>query len=236
MGPRTEKILLFGATGAIGGAIKTYFEEEGWEVVSVTRQNRGSAGEIAWDPLMSGQEAEIDALKGVGPFDAVCWAQGANRNDSVYAFDRGEHEEMYRANVTYILQSLHVLLNDQMMKKPARFCVISSIWQERARQNKLSYSVTKSALRGLILSAANDLGRDGHLINAVLPGVIDTPMTRKNLSAEQIESVSNGTQFKRLPSLQDVASAVYSLCCKHNQGMTGQFVTVDLGYSNVRIL
>lgn len=236
MGPRTEKILLFGATGAIGGAIKTYFEEERWEVVSVTRHNRGSAGEIAWNPLMSGQEAEIDALKGLGPFDAVCWAQGANGNDSVYAFDRGAHEEMYRANVTYILQSLHVLLSDQMVKKPARFCVISSIWQERARQNKLSYSVTKSALRGLILSAANDLGRDGHLINAVLPGVIDTPMTRKNLSAEQIERVSNGTQFKHLPTLQDVASAVYSLCCKHNQGMTGQFVTVDLGYSNVRIL
>jgi len=236
MGLATEKIILFGATGAIGGAIKTYFEKEGWEVVSVTRQDRGEAGELVWDPLISGQEAEIEALKRLGPFDAACWAQGANGNDSIYTFDREVHEEMYRANVTYTLQSLHELLKGQIVKKPARFCVISSIWQERARQNKLSYSVTKSALRGLILSAATDLGGDGHLINAVLPGVIDTPMTRKNLSTEQVESVSNGTKFKRLPSLQDVASAVYSLCCRHNLGMTGQFLAVDLGYSNVRIL
>jgi Dehydrogenases with different specificities (related to short-chain alcohol dehydrogenases) len=65
--------------------------------------------------------------------------------------------------------------------------VISSIWQNIARQNKLSYCVTKAALQGLIQSLMIDLGSAGHLVNAVLPGVLDTQMTRNNLLAEQLQ-------------------------------------------------
>jgi len=111
---------------------------------------------------------------------------------------------------------------------------LSSIWQELSKQNKLSYAISKSALKGLVLSACNDLGKDGHLINAVLPGVIDTPMTRTHLSQQQINSIEQSTQFGRLPSLNDVANAVYSLCSENNTGVTGNFITVDLGYSHVR--
>ena len=87
-----------------------------------------------------------------------------------------------------------------------------------------------------MLSVSNDLARDGYLINAVLPGVIDTPMTHRNLTEKQIESVLGGTQFKRLATLNDVSSAVFMLCSNMNSGITGQFINVDLGYSNVRII
>ena len=191
---------------------------------------------IGWNPLAEQDSAGATAVCAAGPFDAVCWAQGTNANDSVYHFDRANHERLYQANVLYILQSLHVLVDRQTLSRPSRLCIVSSIWQNLARQDKLSYSVTKAALQGLVLSAANDLGRDGHLVNAVLPGVIDTPMSRKNLTSRQIENVTAATQFGRLPSLQDVANAVYSLCAPGNTGITGQFVNVDLGFSHVRIV
>ena len=120
------------------------------------------------------------------------------------------------------------------MCDPAKFCVLSSIWQTIAKQNKLSYSVTKSALRGLVLSAANDMAREGHLINAILPGVIDTPMTRENLSHSQISEVKNATQFGRLTSLEDVSNTIYFYCSEQNTGITGNFITADLGFTNVR--
>ncbi|MEI8156274.1 MAG: SDR family oxidoreductase [Burkholderiales bacterium] len=230
------KVLLFGSTGAIGGAVANQFRRHGWRVVAVTRNASTGPDSLCWDPLASTDLAGGNAVCATGPFDAVCWAQGANGNDSVYQFDRTQHESIYQANVLYVLQSLHALLTHQALNRPARLCIVSSIWQNLARQNKLSYCVSKAALQGLVLSAATDLGRDGHLINAVLPGVIDTPMTRNNLNPTQISSVTAATQFGRLPALQDVANAVYSLCAPSNTGITGQFVSVDLGYSHVRII
>lgn len=231
-----EQLLLFGGSGAIGAAIAEFFRENGWRVVVVSRKQQPLADHICWDPLSSCDERGIEEVMVNGPYDAVCWAQGANLNDSIHSFDLGAHEQLYKANVLFVLESMKVLLESAALKKPAKLCIISSIWQNLARQNKLSYCVTKSALQGLVLSVANDLGKEGHLINAVLPGVIDTPMTRKNLTEEQINKVIDSTQFGRLPSLSDVAASVYSLCSKLNTGLTGQFVTVDLGYSHVRVI
>jgi 3-oxoacyl-[acyl-carrier protein] reductase len=61
-------------------------------------------------------------------------------------------------------------------------------------------------------------------------------MTRRNLSAEQIERLSNGTGFAKLSQLGDVASLVCYLCSAENTGITGQFIAADLGYSRVRIV
>jgi len=150
--------------------------------------------------------------------------------------DLDAHLQLYQANCVYILSSLKLLLQRNLLVKPARLCVISSIWQEIARQNKLSYSMTKSALRGLVLSAAADLAADGHLVNAILPGALDTPMTRKNLTAEQISELAGATQFNRLPQLEDVSRLAMFLCSEENTGITGQFIAADLGFSRVRIL
>lgn len=227
-----RKLLLLGASGAIGGAIRQRFIDRSWNVIGVTRGKVSDNCQVSWNPLDNSSKIPNE----LGPFDAVCWAQGKNANDNIYNFDSTLHLEMYEANVVYVLSSLNYLLKNNLLTKPARLCVISSIWQEISRQNKLSYGVTKSALKGLILSLANDMAADGHLINAVLPGALDTPMTHKNLSLEQLGAVVNSTQFLRLSSLSDVANTTYFLCSDQNTGLTGQFVKVDLGYSDVRII
>lgn len=238
MGMANERrLLLFGAAGAIGGAIAAVFADNGWRVIGVSRSPRTSGAIEDWiaaDP--AGRMDDPGSFDRAGPYHAVCWAQGANLNDSVYDFDESMHLDLYRVNCIYILNSLHLLLHRDILAKPSRLCVISSIWQEIARQNKLSYAMTKSALRGLVLSAAADLAKDGHLINAVLPGALDTPMTRANLSTEQINRLTNETRFGRLPQLGDVAGLVHYLCSDANTGITGQSIAADLGFSHVRIL
>lgn len=233
---RINHLLLFGRTGAIGTDIAEHFRCRGWRVTGITRKPTTSTEMLCWNPLDRSDRTGREKLATLGPFDAICWAQGQNCNDSVFDFDLDNHEALYRANVLYILSSLSLLLKHGHLAKPARLCVISSIWQEIARQDKLSYCTTKSALHGLVLSAASDLARDGHLINAVLPGALETPMTHRNLNPEQLSSIVDATRFKRLPSLGDVASTVYFLCSEANTGLTGQFVKVDLGFSNVRVI
>jgi len=233
-----QRVLIFGASGAIGGALINWFVTRHWEVTAIARsaQNVNIAPAISWiswDPFA--REGNIPE-EITHPFDSVVWAQGQNCNDNIHTFDTATHDEMYRANVVYIIKTLQTLLVRDLLTAPARLCIISSIWQNIARQNKLSYTVSKSALHGLVQSLAIDLGTDGHLVNAVLPGALDTPMTRSNLSADQIQRLENLTPLGKLPSLDDVCNMVGFLCSRDNSGITAQFIAADKGFSYAKII
>jgi NAD(P)-dependent dehydrogenase (short-subunit alcohol dehydrogenase family) len=207
-------------------------------VTGVSRSQRPDTADRSWvhyDP--AGEAASSSGFAAHGPYDAVCWAQGANRQDSVQDFDAAASAALYEANCLYIARSLNELLAaDLLSPAGARLCVVSSIWQERARQSKLSYTMTKAALGGFVRSASVDLAADGHLINAVLPGVLDTPMTHAALSPEQIDRVTQATPFNALPTPEGIARLVGFLCSDQNTVVTGQSITADLGFSNVRLV
>lgn len=235
----TRRVLVFGATGSIGNAICASFIAEGDEVIAISRTSTtenvaGKLKWVSWDINSNQSAAFIDIP--TESVDAVVWAQGMNINDNILDFDLNDHMRMYEANVLAILVSLETLLRKNILKSEARLCVISSIWQNIARQNKLSYCVTKSALQGLVQSISIDLGKRGVLINAVLPGALDTPMTRKNLSAEQINKLEELTPTGSLATLDDVCRLVGFLCSRSNIGITGQFIKADRGFSNARII
>lgn len=232
---RQRKLLLFGASGQIGQSIALKFHEKNWDVIAVSRSNKQDSPKVIKWNVDSGEESDLPyAIQESGPYDAVCWAQGVNLNDSIYSFDAIAHKRVYEANVMFILATLSALIKTNSLAKPSRLCIISSIWQNIARQNKLSYAISKAALHGLVLSLANDMAAEGHLVNAVLPGALDTSMTRENLTTAQITSIERSTNFGRLPRLDEVASTVYFLCGEENAGVTGQFIKVDLGFSDVR--
>ena len=223
------RALVFGGGGQIGAACADALRSEGFDVIATGRT--ASDGIAAYDPL-----ADKLALPGEGAFDAVVWAQGANLNDSVLDFNADAHRAIYDANVLFVLESLNALLASERLVNGARLCVISSVWQNVARPNKLSYMVSKAALQGLVLSAAIDLAERGILVNAVLPGALDTPMTRANLTPDQIARFAAMTKFGRLATLGDVGALVGFLCSAANTSITGQFVGVDLGFQNARIV
>lgn len=228
------RLLLFGASGAIGGAIARIARDAGWQTTSVGRSAHPDRPDwLVYDALRD----SADCLDDAGIFDAVCWAQGANYNDSLHDFDADRHRELYDANCLAVMASLSALLAKRsLVGTGARLCIVSSIWQERARTNKFSYTVTKAAVGGLVRAAAVDLGVDGHLVNGVLPGVLDTPMTRANLSADQIARVEEKTTHRRLPDLETLAELVLFLCSRKNRSITGESIAVDLGMSNAQLL
>jgi len=234
-----KTVLVFGASGAIGKSLLGWFADHEWRTIGVKRnQNTDEENAIdavkwvIWNPQLNKDvPAGIDSQ-----IDAIVWAQGLNCNDSIYAFDSQKHSEIYYANVLYILETLNTLLKSSLLAEPCRLVVISSIWQEIARQDKLSYTITKSALKGLVQSLTVDLGKEGHLVNAVLPGALDTQMTRVNLSAKQISNIEAATPLGSLATLDDVCNLTGFLCSSNNTGITGQFITADRGFSYARII
>ncbi len=233
------RLLLFGASGAIGAAVRAEAMRRGWHVTGVRRASSletNASADDEWrvcDPLTDdGAAFAADA-----PFDAVCWAQGANMADSVQNFDAAKHLELYSANCLSVIMGMAMLSNRGLLSpEGSRLVVVSSFWQERARADKLSYTVSKAAVGGLVRAASVDLGKDGHLVNAVLPGVLDTPMTRANLSAAQVDMIGGKTTLGRLPDLATVAGMVCFLGSPENNSINGQSIAVDLGMNNANLV
>lgn len=225
------RALIFGGGGQIGSACVDAFSNAGFNTVATGRRADDAAGTVAYDPFGS-----ANALPQGEQFDAVVWAQGANLNDSVREFNVEQHRALYDANVLFVAASMNSLVASGRLAAGARLCVVSSVWQRVARTKKFSYMMTKAALSGLVMSAAIDLAQDDILVNAVLPGALETPMTRQNLSAEQIDNLARMTPFNRLPAIGDVAALCLFLCSAANTSITGQFVSVDLGFEHARLV
>lgn len=209
----SSRFLVFGGNGAIGEACAQ-------AITSVGQVTLGNRNFIELEK----QIATIDH------FDGVIWAQGVNFADSSLDFNLVEYEEMMSANVTFVLNSLKVLLGAGKLKKNAQLVVLSSIWGQLSRPNKLSYGVSKAAIGGLVRSLAVDLGPKGIQVNSVAPGPIDTPMTIKNLSTNDLERIILESPLKRLVTLEEVVSVVLEVVTGKFSGMTGQEIILDGGW------
>lgn len=235
-----DNVIVFGSAGAIGTKIVDYFIKKKLNVFSCSREKKriNKKNQNYFSFNVNDNLTNLSGLENLNDHSvhSVVWAQGVNLNDNIRNFDLTEHKSVYDANVTYILLSLNILIQRKLLNPKAKLCIISSIWQNLAKQNKLTYSITKSALKGLVQSVAIDLGYEGLLINAVLPGAIDSPMTHCNLSKAQIDSIKSQTPLNSLASYDDIAGLVYFLCSPENTGITGQFICADRGFSNARII
>ena len=222
------RALIFGAKGSIGNYI---FNELGKEQIIIigTTSNPDNVSEN----IILVKNDNLDNLIVVDPFDIVIWANGDNCNDNINTYDESIFGKIIDANVTFILNTLHCLMLNNKIKKNAKMVIVSSIWEELTRENKLSYSISKAALSGLVKNVSYDLSSHNILINNVLPGVIDNEMSQKTLSKEQFDYIKNYMQFGRLTTLSDVYKTVKFLAIE-NTGVTGQSIKVDLGFTSIK--
>ncbi|SIS87789.1 SDR family NAD(P)-dependent oxidoreductase [Salimicrobium salexigens] len=95
-----------------------------------------------------------------------------------------------------------------------------------------SYSASKGAVRAVSKSASTTYGKQGVRVNAVFPGVIETPMT-KNLkeSGGMLEQLEKATPLGRLGKSEDIAKAVLFLASDDADYITGAELVIDGGFS-----
>jgi 3alpha(or 20beta)-hydroxysteroid dehydrogenase len=91
-----------------------------------------------------------------------------------------------------------------------------------------AYVATKWALRGMTKSAARDLAKYKIRVNAVLPGLIDTPMAAQN-SPESLAQFTKMIPFGRFGDASEVARLVAFLASDAAQYITGAEFAIDGG-------
>jgi NAD(P)-dependent dehydrogenase (short-subunit alcohol dehydrogenase family) len=216
------KIILFGATGQIGSVINKRLSEN-FEIIQISSKKIITSANA---------KAEIlDQVKNKNSIDGVIWSQGINQNDSILDFKLSQFEAMIDANLKFILYTTKAILDLELLKNPSSLVIISSIWQEFAKKNKLSYSISKSALSALVKSLALDLSERNIRVNSILPGVVDNEMTRQNLSQEEILKITDRTPGQKLISSINIADTAHFLLDQKSQGINGQSIFVDNGWS-----
>lgn len=224
VGHEAPVALVVGGFGALGTAVAAQLEADGLRVLRTSRSPHPGVP----DAITIEDDEELRRLP---VLQAVVWAQGANVNDTAESHDAQDLAAMFEANVALVARQLRALVAADRLVRGARLVVLSSVWEGVARPGKFSYTVSKAAVGGLVRAAALDLAPLGILVNAVLPGVVATPMSAAMLSKAQIEQVEGATGFGRMVMPEDVASLVGYLTCSRNTGVTGQSIVVDLGFS-----
>ncbi len=226
--PTQQNACVFGGNGGLGKAIATYLSEQGCQTWSTSRHSSEDPYSLQVDPTIPNGLSSLSSLSNL---DIIVWSQGVNTNDTALDVNPETYQHVMNINVDFVVQTLHHLWDIGKINQGARLCIISSIWQEISRSNKFSYTVSKAAIAGLVKSAAIDFASYGVLVNAVLPGVVDTAMTRAMLSEQQKNNVLRETPLNRLTQPEDIAFAVWSLVSPYNRAITGQSIIVDGGFS-----
>lgn len=219
--------LVFGSSGALGATICDLLEDADFGVVRVTRGEAPDHTVHGW--LTTSDPAWAEGIGGAS-VTGVVWAGGANCANDLVA-GSGPFVAMFEANVTYVVDTMATLIAGGCLADGASLVVLGSVWEGLARDQKSAYITSKAALSGLVRAASVDLGSRGIRVNAVLPGVVDTPMTRANLSQTQIDGVVRGTPLGRLVNAGEVANATLWLLSAGSSGVTGVCVPVDGGWS-----
>lgn len=217
-------VLVFGASGTLGNAIVQHLKSAGEQIWTVSRNSKSTD--------FQSNEGMDRILDSGCKFNACIWAQGMNAKDSL--LESESFDQVFEANIGYTISTLRTVLSKGLLADSARLVIISSIWQEISRTDKFSYTVSKSAIKGLVNSFVADYSPLGFSMNAILPGVVDTPMTRANLSERQIVDITNETPGRKLVTPDDVAKAAYWLASPNSMGINGEFIRIDNGWSQVR--
>ena len=106
--------------------------------------------------------------------------------------------------------------------------VSDTVWRPPAPE-LLAYTTSKAALIGLTRVLALSLGPHGITVNAVAPGLTETPATSEMPRRRRSTRSSRGQALKRPLVPEDVAGAVAFLASDAAAGLTGQTLSVDGG-------
>ncbi|CDH79527.1 glucose 1-dehydrogenase [Pseudomonas aeruginosa] len=98
---------------------------------------------------------------------------------------------------------------------------------------RVAYHAAKHALVGMTKSAALEYADQGIRINAICPGIIDTPMVAGMLEgeAEVMNEMMKDVPIRRLGKVQEIADAVLWLCSPGSTFVVGVALPIDGGYT-----
>ena len=216
----TLRALVTGATGGIGVQVAQVLLENGWDVVRPTREDLDLADESSIRAFFEKDNA----------FDGLVLNAGINLLGKVEQLDLDSFRLVQEVNLVSSFMVLQHVLPGMRERKFGRVVAISSLYAERARAGRVAYSVSKAGLNALVRSVVAEFSPFGVLANVVQPGFVDTPLTRRNNSEEEIQVILQRIPVGELAEPRSIADSVAYLLSPNNHYITGQILNIDGGW------
>ncbi len=239
----TKYMLLTGASRGIGHATVKVFQEQGWEILTVSRQpfsercmwpsgrenhiqadladinNMDALADIVRSKLKGGKLAAMVNNAGISP-------KGPN-GERLGVRDTDAATWMHVMNVNLISTALLVrALTPELIAAKASIVNVTSIVGSRVHPFAgVAYAASKAALAALTRELAHEYGSLGVRVNAIAPGEISTDI----LSPGTEKIVNDLVPMKRLGTTLEVARTIRFLCSDESSYINGAEIHINGG-------
>ncbi|MDR6582852.1 NAD(P)-dependent oxidoreductase [Herbaspirillum sp. BH-1] len=235
--------LITGSTSGIGVAIARRLASEGYSIVLHSRNSveagqrlaleLGSAIYVQADLANNDDRVRLirEAIASWGRLDVLVNNAGISRvisHQDLAAATPDVWHELYEVNVVapfrLIAEAESALRDSKRFGRPGCIVNISSHAGVRPKGASIPYSATKAALNHMTRLLAVSLAPDIR-VNAVAPGLVDTPLTADWTQAQQIWK--ERSPMRRSARPEDIAQAVAMLVA--SDYLTGEILLSDGG-------
>ena len=183
----------------------------------------------------------IKQVESDGPTDILINNVGASPSRNFLYMSDQDWISLHELNLLSAVRCSRSLIPGMRKQKWGRVIMVSSSAGKYPNAALIDYGATKAAMISISKSLAKKYGRDGVLVNSVLPGLIHTAMWERaaleiskatGVTPEAvIENNGKSVPIGRYGTSEEVASLIVFLCSEAASYINGTSIEVDGGQS-----
>lgn len=219
-----------GAMGGIGRAVVERFKADGYAVVQIDYSNPDDLLELVQMDLRNADvEERFDALLAAHP-DAVVLVNCAGWYvpQDLFEMDVNGFDANFNVNVRAVLLASRAFARHLKAREVGGAIVNFSSVSGRMGSAVIDYAASKAAVENVTKSLAKALAGTGIRVNAVAPGIVDTPMGRR-IPPQVLEERIKTIPLRRIATAQDIANVIAFFASDQAAYVNGQTLAVDGG-------